>query len=342
MGEGDVPFHRYLNKRFTGWVNLKFRRHAVHKPDVAMRLLQAVEDAHIDHIVVTGDFTNTSLEHEFDASKAFIDAFNRSHDKISVIPGNHDLYTEGSARKKRFFNYFSSNVKSDIESSVTDHPAGPFPYVQLRGPVALIGLATALPRLPMIASGEVGKAQLDALEKILALPEVRSRVPIILQHHPPYNPEKKLRTITNGLYDASALQDVLHTAPRAIVLHGHLHVRVTRELTRQNSTVTSIGATSSSLVDDHHDKGAGFNVYEINDDLQLLPPTVHTLDFTTGETSEREIHRAPTHLRAGEVVVGRVEGSCRSFELRHCSRVQRCVSTCSIEVPRSTTTRVPD
>ena len=40
-----------------------------------------------------------------------------------------------------------------------------FPVVKLRGPAAFIGLSTALPRLPFVAAGRLGQAQLDELER---------------------------------------------------------------------------------------------------------------------------------------------------------------------------------
>lgn len=288
MGEGPVPAHRYLNKRLTGLLNLRFRRHAVHKHEVAQRLAGDTGRHEIDHLVITGDFTNLALEKEFSAARRFLDAFDLPPEKISIVPGNHDMYTSGSARSKRFFKTFEPYLTSDLPSFSTDHAAGPFPYVHLRGPLAIIGLASALPRPVLIASGNIGKSQLDALDRILALPQVRSRLPVILLHHPPYN-GKLVRTVTNGLYDAPELREVISRAPRAIVLHGHLHERILRRFVTGAAILESIGATSSSLVHDEDHRAAGFNIYEVNPAGVWSPPQAAVLDFARDEIGGRPI-----------------------------------------------------
>ncbi|MFO0659003.1 MAG: metallophosphoesterase [Polyangiaceae bacterium] len=288
MGEGPVPAHRYLNKRLTGLVNLRFRRHAVHKPDVAKRLADDTDRHGIEHVVITGDFTNLALEREFAAARRYLDAFELTPEKVSIVPGNHDMYTAGSARSKRFYKTFEPYLTSDLPSCSTDHAAGPFPYVHLRGPVALIGLASALPRPVLIASGNIGKAQLEALDRILSLPQVRSRLPVILLHHPPYN-GKLVRTVTNGLYDAPELREVISRVPHAVVLHGHLHERVLRRFVTGAAILESIGATSASLVDELDHKAAGFNLYEVSDAGVWSPPSAAVLDFARDAIGGRAI-----------------------------------------------------
>ena len=63
---------------------------------------------------------------------------------VTIVPGNHDVYTRGAARTKRFYGYFERYLSSDLPEQRASHPAGMFPVVKLRGPVAIIGLATAV------------------------------------------------------------------------------------------------------------------------------------------------------------------------------------------------------
>jgi 3',5'-cyclic AMP phosphodiesterase CpdA len=148
----------------------------------------------------------------------------------------------------------------------TMHPAGPFPVVKLRGPVAFIGLATALPRPPLVAAGALGAPQLDALNAVLAHPAVAGRTPVVLQHHPPDNPPSRLKTMLEGLHDADELQRALAPVTRGLVLHGHLHRRLRRTLTTHAGSIDVIGATSASLVHDDRRRMAGYNIYEIGPD----------------------------------------------------------------------------
>ena len=48
-----------------------------------------------------------------------------------------------------------------------DDGAGGFPFVRRRGPLALIGLSTAVPTAPFMATGRLGDAQLARLGEML-------------------------------------------------------------------------------------------------------------------------------------------------------------------------------
>ena len=141
---------------------------------------------------------------------------------------------------------------------------GPFPYVRLRGPVALIGLSTAVPRPPLVAAGEFGRVQMDAFARMLAHPEVRSRTPVLLQHHPWHNPPERMRRLLEGLYDAEAEANLLQHVEQGLLLHGHLHKRVHRALPTHAGHIDAVGATSASLLHENVQRMAGFNLYEID------------------------------------------------------------------------------
>jgi len=257
--EGAVP-SRLFNKRFTGYVNLKFHRKSVHKPFAVEASLRELRKIGVDHVVVTGDVSNLALEREFELVQRVLDReLGMTPDQVSIVPGNHDTYTQGSFRTKRFAQTFASSMTSDI--AVGD---GPFPYVRLRGPVAIIGLSTAVPRPPLVAAGQLGSRQREALARLLAHPEVRSRTPVILQHHPWHNPPERLRTLLEGLYDAREEQELLGDIERGLLLHGHLHRRVHRQLKTKAGHIDAVGATSASLLHERVDRMAGFNLYEVD------------------------------------------------------------------------------
>lgn len=298
LGEGEVSPWRYLNKRLTGLANLKWRRHAIHKPDVARALARELRARAVEHVVITGDLSNLALEREFDAVREFLENdLALGPRRVSIIPGNHDLYTRGSANSKRFARYFGPYLEGDIDGVAVRHPAGPFPYVRLRGPLAIIGLATALPRAPMIASGAVGRDQLRSLERILSLPAVRERLPLILQHHPPHNLVSAFRTFTNGLNDARELRAVLDRLPRGVLLHGHLHERVHRRLLSREGAVDVVGATSASLVHEHKDRIAGYNLYDLDETGFRAPPASFIYDPVEQQFSARTIPLVPDALK---------------------------------------------
>jgi hypothetical protein len=167
-------------------------------------------------------------------------------------------------------------------TSDIDIADGPFPYVRLRGPVALIGLSTAVPRPPLIAAGQFGRRQLEALARVLEHPEVQSRTPVLLQHHPWHNPPTRLHRLLEGLYDAEEQAELLQHVERGLLLHGHLHRRVHRLLPTRAGHIDAVGATSASLLHEREDRMAGFNLYEIDDHGVIRDISAHRFDPERG------------------------------------------------------------
>lgn len=274
-----VPARRFFNKRFTGWVNLRVKRAHKHRLGHVHAVAREITRANVDHVVITGDLTNLALEQEFVAVRELLEQdLGLRPDQISAVPGNHDLYTRGAMRDQRFTTYFHEYVASDFPELSASLPQGRFPFVKLRGPCAIIGLSSAVPRPPLMASGMLGNLQLEALSRILAHSEVRRRTPIVLIHHPIHNPPSKVKTFMEGLWDADALLQKLSGIAHGLVLHGHLHARRQRAHSTPVGELLSVGATSASLHHDDKHKMAGFNLYEFDDAGSLLNIEAHVLD----------------------------------------------------------------
>ncbi len=260
-----VSRSRFLNKRFTGLVNLRLKREHKHRPGHVRAVAREVARAKVDHVVITGDLTNLALEQEFEAVKRLIeDELGLDTEHVTIVPGNHDLYTRGAMRSQRFTRFFAPYLESDLPDLAADLELGRFPVVKLRGPLALIGMTSAVPRPPLVASGELGKQQLEALARILSHDEVKRRTPVLALHHPIHNPPSKVKTLVEGLVDADHLADVVAPLQSGLLLHGHLHKRMQRDFPTKSGRLLAVGATSASL---HHDEGnrmAGFNLYEFD------------------------------------------------------------------------------
>ncbi|MEI8257334.1 MAG: metallophosphoesterase, partial [Deltaproteobacteria bacterium] len=227
-----------LNKRLTGMVNIKLHRGGVHKREVVEAMMDDIRALRVDHVVITGDITNLALEPEFELAVAVFLRMGLHADQVSVVPGNHDVYTQGAQRSQRFAGFFAANITSDLTPADRgDHPSGPFPFVRLRGEVAIIGLSTAVARLPLFASGHAGDKQLESLARMLEHPEVARRTPVILTHHPLVNPQGFVGTFTHGLAEAARIRKILQPLRHSIVLHGHLHDRGHRVLESGGSTL---------------------------------------------------------------------------------------------------------
>ncbi len=274
-----VTLGRFLNKRLTGWAMLRFHRKSVHKPHAVRAVADEVKRARIDHVAITGDLTNLALEPEFELVRRFIESDLGLHpDQVSVIPGNHDVYTRGSAHKRRFEEYCRDWIRSDIPEIGVEHFGARYPYVKLRGPCAIIGMSTAVPRGPLMAAGQFGSAQLDQLEKLLEHDDVKSRSKVILQHHPAHNLRNRVIAYLEGLHDSRHMVKKLARLEHGLILHGHSHIRVRRTIETEVGRIDVVGATSASLLSDHPHRHAGFNLYEFDDTSgKLLGIEAHVL-----------------------------------------------------------------
>lgn len=274
----------FRSKRLTGYLTLKLHRMAAHQAHIVEAMVDDINAQRVDHVAITGDITNLALEPEFAFARRIFDRLELSARDISVVPGNHDVYTRGSEREQRFVRYFAEHITSDLPvAGPTGHPSGPFPFVRLRGPLAIVGMSTAVARLPLIAAGYAGAEQLQAVAAVLMHPEVRCRTPVVLVHHPLVDLPGWLLTFTHGLAEGRRIRRLLERhVDQAVVLHGHLHDRVHREMrTSRGGTIHHIGATSASMVHRQPHRMAGYNLYRFGDDGRFLGASARMWDATT-------------------------------------------------------------
>jgi 3',5'-cyclic AMP phosphodiesterase CpdA len=169
-------------------------------------------------------------------------------------------------------------MKSDLPDLAVEVAAGAFPIVKLRDHVAFIGLSSAVPRPPFVASGRLGEEQLDALARVLAHPEVARRTAVVAVHHPAHNPPSRLKARVEGLDDADALLAQIAKLDHCLLLHGHLHRRIQRVTATTRGKFFAVGATSASLDHDDEARMAGFNAYEIGDDGAIASVEAHVYE----------------------------------------------------------------
>jgi 3',5'-cyclic AMP phosphodiesterase CpdA len=256
-----------FNKRVTGYANLVVKRARSYRRDYLLAVLSAAARS-ADQLVVTGDITNLSLESEYEEAIRLLQDAARGAE-VTVVPGNHDIYLPSIHRQRRFPHHFGEFMTSDLPALALDLPAGRFPCVKLRGPAAIVGLTSAVPRPPFVSAGFVGKAQLAALEEVLRHPEVSRRTPVLLVHHSPLDSRFRIEQLRSGLVDARALRAALQPLARGLVLYGHLHVRRHTRLATAAGHLDVVCATAAALDHPDDDIRAGFNLYEVADDGRI-------------------------------------------------------------------------
>src|SRR5262245_17530455 len=239
------------SKRLLGFINWHWRRHVCHRREVLDALTADLMAAAPDHIAVTGDLINIALEEEFAPARAWLDRLGPP-DRVTFVPGNHDIYVRSTAQYAE--QYWRDYMQDDRANT-----APRFPFVRRRGPVALIGLSTALPTLPLAASGKLGADQIAKLAELL--PRLENTFRVVLIHHPPLG----RRAHHKRLIDAAPLLRVLAQHGAELVLHGHDHLRALEWLDAANGRIPFVGAPSASAAaaSSRHDDPAGYNLFRI-------------------------------------------------------------------------------
>jgi 3',5'-cyclic AMP phosphodiesterase CpdA len=243
------PFE-LASKRGLGFLNWLRRRRSVHRAEVLATLVADLKARAPDHVAVVGDLVNLSLSTEFAPARTWLEKLGGPAD-VTLVPGNHDAYVRAAADlAQRHWGEFMAG----------DDGGGGFPFVRRRGPLALIGLSTALPTLPLAATGRLHSDQLARLDPLLGELEREGLCRVLLIHHPPIAGVNHFRR----LVDAAPLRELLRRRGAELVLHGHLHRDSLVWLPGPHSRIPVIGVPSASGAPGRGDDPAGYNLYEID------------------------------------------------------------------------------
>lgn len=249
---GPLPapgWRELMGKRLTGWWNWHKHRHDIHNMDVLARILDDVVACHPDHVALSGDLVNIGLDAEFAQARAAVARLGAGG-AVSIVPGNHDAYVADSLRFMT--GHFGDHMRGDAG-------AAEFPYLRIRGDIALIGVSSAIPTLPFLASGAVGEAQLQRLGAMLDA--TRDKVRVVMIHHPPhFAGARRFRR----LRDAPAMEAVLARHGAELVLHGHNHRRSLARLAGPDgATIPVVGVASCSAVPGDAAHRAAWHLFQI-------------------------------------------------------------------------------
>jgi 3',5'-cyclic AMP phosphodiesterase CpdA len=239
-------------KRALGYLNWTRNRHKYHRRDVLDALVTDMQAQQPDHVAVTGDLVNLALDAEFHPAKEWLEGIGQPAD-VTVVPGNHDAYVR--ATRHRFAHTFGDYLRGDADATVS------FPFLRRRGPLALIGVSSAVPTPPLMATGWLGKAQLEALETILAQLSREDAFRVLLVHHPLHSDGRAKR-----LTDSRQLRALLHRHGVELVLHGHDHIHSTMWFDGPERKIPAIGVPSASALARKHYPGAAYNLFTVERD----------------------------------------------------------------------------
>ncbi len=247
-----VPRLRELaGKRALGYLNWARNRHKFHRRDVLDALVSDMQAQMPDHIAVTGDLVNLALEAEFAPAREWLERVG-APDRVTVIPGNHDAYVR--ATQDRFTKTFGRYLEGDDAAD----DAVKFPSLRRRGPLALISVSSAVPTPPLMATGWLGRTQLDALDRMLTGLAAEQVFRVLLIHHPLRSDSRAKR-----LTDAPELLALLQQHGVELILHGHDHVHSTMWVDGPNGAIPAVGVPSASAVAHGRYPSAAYNLFSI-------------------------------------------------------------------------------
>ena len=145
-------------KRALGYLNWTRNRHKYHRREVLDALVADMQAQRPDHIAVTGDLVNLALEAEFTPAQAWLESVGPPRTSHGRSRQSRRLCPRHAASFRRRVRGISARRRAEADGT-------PFPFVRRRGPLALIGVSSAVPTLPLMATGRLGRAQLDALDR---------------------------------------------------------------------------------------------------------------------------------------------------------------------------------
>ncbi|SRR5438552_2637186 len=244
-----------VGKRVTGFVNWHRTRHLIHRAEVLARVVADLEASAPDHIAVTGDLANISLPGEYAPARAWLQALG-TPDRVSLVPGNHDVYVRGIA--SHLHSQWGAYIRGDDAKDDTSELE--FPFLRRRGPLALIGLSSAVPSAPFMATGRLGDAQITRLAGLLDSCREERRFRVVLIHHPPMStPRRHFKRLIDGAKLRAAIEK--HGAE--LVIHGHDHTHSLIYLAGAHRPVPVLGAPSASQASRPGHPPAGYNLCRI-------------------------------------------------------------------------------
>ena len=225
-----TKWREIANKRALSVLSWQLNRRHKYKREVFESL---VRDAagHTDLFALTGDLTQAGLESECEQARSWLLDFAGAN-RLCLIPGNHDSIHLGGCPA-----YWEKMWQTWMGQE------SGFPFVRIHQSIAFIGLSSAVPTAPFLASGRLGSAQLERLPQRLRQCREQGLCRVLLVHH---CPAALVDAPRRGLLDAAPLRAIIAEEGVELVLHGHNHRWMRHELKAPVGTVPVLSAPSAA------------------------------------------------------------------------------------------------
>jgi Icc protein len=212
--------------------------------------LSAARRVGADHVVISGDLTEIGSPGEFETLGEALHESGIAPERITLVPGNHDLYTAPDA--------WTQAMQGPLAAFQETSAREPGRIIDCAG-VRIMPLDVARFQPLTRSAGWIEDDILDVVHRRAADPGLSDRPLLVVQHHPPFVRATQAWQWVDGLIGAARLMSILEAFRHLFVLHGHLHSAVNRVLGCGVARV--LGATA--IVDDK--EGPRVRLYDVRD-----------------------------------------------------------------------------
>lgn len=213
-----------------------------------IELLGEVKERNCDHIIITGDIADNPDIRDLLFIREIFSHFDLlDSDKLSVIPGNHDIFG-GAAKGKNFFRFIKecSEINYDVNENTfidtfkeTFPENNSFPYLKVLDNTAVIAINSidrfSIEKNPEGSNGRLDNDNLEKLKNILSSEVIKNKYRIVLIHHhfneakvneeyPAHSMWLKVVNWKMRLYGMKKLIKLFKKYNVNLVLHGHTHI----------------------------------------------------------------------------------------------------------------------
>jgi len=276
-------------KRLLGYLSWRQRRRFEHRAEVLSALHRDLKRTEPGLLLVTGDLTHIGLPAEFRQARAWL-ADLGAPERVALVAGNHDACVR--EEWGRSFGQWQAYLAGDepLEPPLPRKLEARFPSLRRRGDISFIGLNTARPTPPFMASGTLGRTQLERLPALLDRAREEGRFRVLFLHHCPVPGGEKWR---RRLTDADAVQAIVREHGAELVLHGHGHRAQRAVLESSQGPVPVYAVPSASAMGLHGGDPAAYAVHRVSGAAGkwLLESETRRFDTDGGEFRAAEKRR---------------------------------------------------
>lgn len=252
----DVSYRELASKRVTGYINWQRNRRRHIRDNVLDCICADLWAQNPDHAALTGDLMNLALDGEIEMTRLWLKQFGPPED-VSVVPGNHDAYVPGAFDKA--CRAWSLYMTGDGRHPPVDSHA--FPYMRVRGKVALIGVSSARATAPFMATGFFRGGQAKRLAALLDQAAKLSLFRVVMIHHPPV---REAAPSHKRLFGISLFQRTVRRHGAELVLHGHTHEVTVNWIAGRDYAIPVVGVAAAGQSPGGPKPAAQYNLLDIS------------------------------------------------------------------------------